>query len=109
MKLFSGRIGRSEFTLGWIVFGILIPLLGYLLNNVHELLGKFIVFVLLCVMVVFYVSIIVKRLHDAGKSGWWSLIHFIPLANVALLVYLVFARGDTKKNKYGNVPSSLIF
>lgn len=33
-------------------------------------------------------AVIVRRLHDTGRSGWWYLISFVPFGSIALLVLL---------------------
>jgi uncharacterized membrane protein YhaH (DUF805 family) len=35
---------------------------------------------------------IVRILHRAGYSGWWSLLAFIPIVNVIALWYFAKAR-----------------
>lgn len=52
---------------------------------------------------IFWVSLCacVKRLHDLGQSGWWTLVSFIPVANVAIGIYLLFAPGQDQSNDYG--------
>lgn len=39
-----------------------------------------------------YVVPVVKILHQAGYSGWWVLISFIPLGNIVGLWIFAFAR-----------------
>jgi uncharacterized membrane protein YhaH (DUF805 family) len=47
-----------------------------------------------------------KRWHDLGKSGWMSLIIFIPIVG-ALLAFmeLGFVRGTVGANQYGPDPT----
>lgn len=45
----------------------------------------------------------VRRLHDAGHSGWWLLIALIPLGLIWLTVLWAEA-GDEGPNKYGPDP-----
>ncbi|PWD52449.1 hypothetical protein C8046_08005 [Serinibacter arcticus] len=33
-------------------------------------------------------AVIVRRLHDTGRPGWWYLITFVPLGSIVLLVFL---------------------
>ncbi|WP_135848673.1 DUF805 domain-containing protein [Serinibacter arcticus] len=33
-------------------------------------------------------AVIVRRLHDTGRSGWWYFISFAPFGSIALLVLL---------------------
>jgi hypothetical protein len=44
------------------------------------------------VAVIFYVSITIRRLHDAGLSGWYLLYGS---------QYELFCKTDPKANKYG--------
>ena len=47
-------------------------------------------------------SVIIKRYHDLGKSGWWSLLWIIPIINIWVLIECGFFPGNTDENKYGN-------
>jgi uncharacterized membrane protein YhaH (DUF805 family) len=42
----------------------------------------------------------VRRLHDIGKSGWFTLLGFVPIANIVLLVWLA-QDGQPGTNEYG--------
>jgi uncharacterized membrane protein YhaH (DUF805 family) len=43
-----------------------------------------------------------KRWHDLGRSGWLTLIYFIPVVG-SLYVFIMcgFVRGDVGDNSYG--------
>ena len=46
-----------------------------------------------------------KRWHDRGKSGWWSLIIFVPIiGSIWFLVELGFLRGTDGPNRFGPDP-----
>jgi uncharacterized membrane protein YhaH (DUF805 family) len=51
-------------------------------------------------------AVLIRRLHDAGKTGWWALVGFIPL--VGAIVLLVFTVTDSSpgENKYGISPKA---
>jgi uncharacterized membrane protein YhaH (DUF805 family) len=51
-------------------------------------------------------AVLVRRLHDTGKTGWWALVGFIPL--VGSIVLLVFTVTDSSpgENKYGTSPKA---
>ena len=51
-------------------------------------------------------AVLVRRLHDTGKTGWWALVGFIPL--VGAIVLLVFTVTDSSpgENKYGTSPKA---
>ena len=45
-----------------------------------------------------------KRLHDLGKSGWLTLLQFIPGVGFLLWLYLACTRGNVGSNSYGLDP-----
>jgi uncharacterized membrane protein YhaH (DUF805 family) len=51
-------------------------------------------------------AVLIRRLHDAGKTGWWALVGFIPL--VGAIVLLVFTVTDSSpgENRYGTSPKA---
>lgn len=53
------------------------------------------------------ISVMVRRIHDLGLSGWFYLLFFIPY--VGSLILLVFALMPSQKseNKYGPVPAGV--
>lgn len=63
----TGRVGRFRFVLGaacligaWAVTDLLLPIPGWL----HALVAAALVYCGFCVLS--------QRLHDRGRSGWWS-------------------------------------
>jgi uncharacterized membrane protein YhaH (DUF805 family) len=46
----------------------------------------------------------VKRLHDLGHTGWWSVLSLVPFANIALGIWLGFFRGTEGPNAFGPDP-----
>ncbi len=50
------------------------------------------------------IAVLIRRLHDTNRSGWWALIGLVPL--VGAIVLLVFTVEDSNKgvNKYGASP-----
>ena len=49
----------------------------------------------------------VRRLHDTGRSGWWSLIGLIPLVGWILLIIWYCQKEDEAENRYGSNPGSM--
>ncbi len=48
-------------------------------------------------------AVLVRRLHDTGRSGWWVLISFVPL--IGSIVLIVFACGSSAPpNRWGDGP-----
>ncbi|MYN10916.1 DUF805 domain-containing protein [Pseudoduganella aquatica] len=46
-----------------------------------------------------------RRFNDVNRSGWFSLLLWVPLVNFIVSLYLVFARGDEGDNDFGPAPS----
>ena len=88
---FDGRARRSEYWY-WVLFNTLVGLfLGWI-----PVLGW-----IICVLFILpSLSVCIRRLHDIGKSGWWTLLGIIPLANF-YLIYLLARKGSKEDNRYG--------
>lgn len=51
-----------------------------------------------------YIAVTVRRLHDTDRSGWWILISFIPLiGSIVLLVFMCFD-SQPGTNRFGDNP-----
>ena len=101
----SGRIGRSQYWMGYIlqfviVLALIYGILGAAKDHETKLVLPFLAAMLLPVWVGF--CVIVKRLHDRDKSGFLYLLIFVPGANF----WLVFIEcgclaGSQGTNSYG--------
>lgn len=107
----SGRIGRVRYLahamlLGLIGYAIMLPGVGLIAtgNTALAIVGG-----LIAVggyIFIFYASIVcgIQRLHDLNQSGWLILLMFIPIANIVLIIFMLFVRGTQGVNKWGNPP-----
>lgn len=81
---FEGRASRSEF---WWVF-----LFIYVIEGVLNLIfrgstaGSIIVGLFGLAVLVPYLAVGARRLHDTGRSGWWWLIGLIPCVGAIVLI-----------------------
>lgn len=101
---FSGRAARPEFwwfvlflVIGNIVLGMVD---GLIFGDASVLGGLFGLATLLPAL-----AVSVRRLHDIGKSGWWVLLHLIPLIGTLVLLYFYVQPGETGGNEYGPAPA----
>lgn len=87
---FNGRARRKEyfFIVLWNLIFMIIPFVN-ILWALATLIPS--------------IALVVRRLHDTGRSGAWYLLAFIPLGNIFLLVWLL---TDSEKgvNQYGPSP-----
>ena len=49
-------------------------------------------------------AVMVRRLHDTDRSGWWYWIALIPLIGAILLIVWFCTRGTNGSNRYGADP-----
>ncbi len=48
-------------------------------------------------------AVTIRRMHDANLSGWLYLLSFLPMGNIAVLVFTLLP-GTAGENKYGPNP-----
>ena len=101
--VFSGRSSRQEY-IGFYLFIILVP---FLLAIIEGLLGVFpstynSIFAFIFNLAVFLPSwaVMIRRLHDVNRSGWWILIAFTVVGLIPLW-YWMCKEGDPDGNRYG--------
>jgi uncharacterized membrane protein YhaH (DUF805 family) len=110
---FRGRARRSEywyFILAQILIFIAIvgigSLIGFFFDNSED--GFFIAygfFVLyLLAMLIPYLAVVVRRLHDIGNSGWYYLVSFIPGIGGIWMLIMMCTEGNHGTNDYGPDP-----
>lgn len=102
--VFSGRARRKEYWL-FVLFNIII---GLALGFIELLAGGPGVLASLYGLAVLIPgsAVLVRRLHDTNRSGWWAFIGLIPL--IGAIVLLVFTVQDSQpgENPYGPNPKT---
>lgn len=109
--VFSGRARRREYW-WFVLINCIISLvlamvqhtLDWTFNNGEGLLT---ILYSLAVLIP-SIAVLVRRLHDIGRSGWWALIGLIPF--IGWLVLLVFTLSDSQsgRNAYGANPKTTV-
>ena len=114
---FRSRASRSEYwwaalviTLGSYVVGfgigfiiaITLSGVGFSQDAIDGVVG-IVVLVWIIFSVIAGTSLVVRRLHDVDRSGWWFLIYFTIIGIVPLL-YWFCKKGTTGINRYGEDP-----
>ncbi len=97
---FSGRTSRSGYW--WFYLFYILVLFG---ASILDAAIKTPILTGLAVLAFFLptLAILIRRLHDTDRSGWWVLIGFVPL--IGTIVLIVFACIDSgPPNKYGDGP-----
>ena len=52
-------------------------------------------------------SLIIRRLHDINKSGWWMLLFFTIVGIIPMFYWLYFKEGDQYENNYGTIDINI--
>lgn len=50
------------------------------------------------------ILLLIRRLHDLGRTGWFWLLIWFPFVNLALLVYAFCCKGTLGPNRFGPDP-----
>jgi uncharacterized membrane protein YhaH (DUF805 family) len=109
---FNGRARRKEYWM-WTLYYTIVLLFAMVLDNVlglnFELFGQDLGYGWLYVTIgithlIPGLGIVVRRLHDVGKSGWFYLIILIPLIGFIWILVLFCTEGDKEDNKWGSNP-----
>jgi len=118
---FNGRARRSEywfFVLFNVIFSIVALIIDYLLGtrfDYEQAYGQSYINIHLGYINIFYglimfipgLAVLVRRLHDIGKSGWFVFICLIPLVGPIWLLVLLFTDSKPGVNQYGPNPKGI--
>lgn len=100
---FSSRMGRRPFLIFHLVnllITISLLFLAVMTAGVGDLLAKF--FGLYQVGIILpSISVLIRRLHDTDRSGWYALLFLIPIIGFAFLIWLSVASGTDGENSFG--------
>ena len=106
--VFSGRSRRMEYwyfvlfnLIAYIVLSLIDALLGTynIVQGVGLLSGIYSLAVLIPTL-----AVMVRRLHDIDRTGWWILINLIPLIGTIVLLVFALTPGTPGSNRYGPDP-----
>lgn len=106
--VFNGRSRRKEYWY-FFLFNIIISII---LRFIDVVIGSFSVeagmglfgSVYILAVLVPWMAVMVRRLHDVDLSGWWMLLGVFPY--IGAIVLLVFMTQDSNpdENQYGENP-----
>ncbi|MDG2332716.1 MAG: DUF805 domain-containing protein [Myxococcota bacterium] len=107
---FAGRSRRKEywyFGLFNCLFTVLIAFVDTLVGTYSQGLGVGLLSGLYS-LVIFIpsLSLLVRRLHDTGRSGWWVWIMLLPLIGLIVLLVFLLQDGESHENLYGADPKA---
>jgi len=108
---FDGRARRKEY---WI-FGLINAVILFILEMVmmstikagHSptVSGALLLIFALAILLP-SISVMVRRLHDTDRSGWWYWIALVPVIGGIVLLVFTLLDGTPGSNQYGPSPKS---
>jgi uncharacterized membrane protein YhaH (DUF805 family) len=105
--VFSGRASRSEYWF-FVLFETLLFAILIILDIV-AFRGFMNVLLTLALLILFLprLAVLVRRLHDTDKSGWWMLIPLVPVIGSIWLIVILCRRGTDGANRFGMGPATV--
>ena len=107
---FNGRSCRTEsryFLIFNIMIGVSAGLIDMLMGFTIEIIPGVPTLILSeitrGILILPNTSLIIRRLHDINKSGWWMLLFFTIVGIIPMLYWLYFKEGDQHENNYGTI------
>ena len=123
----NGRFNRLSY-LGWYGFLNIVTVIAYLAlgifvgafslntmsinDRVIDLFSGAMgigILVLWAIVAYFHIVFLVRRLHDANRSGWLCLLILIPIVQFLLILYVLFVPGTQGRNDYGAPRPSAVW
>jgi uncharacterized membrane protein YhaH (DUF805 family) len=121
LSVYKGRLGRLGFLAGivYIIAPMLIAIaLLFVLNlsfgsssNIGFKIIAILMYVFSIAWAIWYFieafSLLIRRWHDLGQSGFLSLLSLVPGVNFIVLILLLALPGTKGPNQYGETPTEL--
>ena len=106
--VFDGRARRKEYWL-FVLFNVIVVIV---LSIVDHLLGTYdketeaglIGSIYSLALIIPSIAVSIRRLHDTDKSGWWLLLHLIPLFGSLVLLIFFISDSQRETNRFGVNP-----
>ena len=107
---FNGRSCRTEsryFLIFNIIIGLTAGLIDMIMGFTIEIIPGIPTLILSeitrGILILPNTSLIIRRLHDINKSGWWMLLFFTIVGLIPMFYWLYFKEGDQSENNYGTM------
>lgn len=103
---FSGRANRKQFWLYALWLIVVYMVIGVVAAVLGEKAGNAVIALVWLALIVPNLAMIVRRLHDTDRSGWWVLISFLPLIGGLILFVFEVLPGTPGENRFGSQPQN---
>ena len=111
---FNGRSCRTE-SRYFLMFNIIIGLtaglidmkMGFTIEIIPGIPTLILSEITRGILILPNVSLVIRRLHDINKSGWWMLLFFTIVGLIPLFYWLYYKKGDQSENNYGTMDITI--
>ncbi|TDO45259.1 uncharacterized membrane protein YhaH (DUF805 family) [Kribbella sp. VKM Ac-2527] len=106
--VFSGRARRKEYWM-FFLFNLVISVILSIVDSVAGTNGSgvgIISTIYSLAVLLPSIAVLVRRLHDTGKSGFWVFIGLVPLIGAIVLIVFAATEGNPGDNQYGPDPKA---
>ena len=111
---FNGRSCRTEsryFLIFNIIIGLTAGLIDMIMGFTIEIIPGIPTLILSeitrGILILPNVSLVIRRLHDINKSGWWMLLFFTIVGLIPMFYWLYYKEGDQSENNYGTMDITI--
>lgn len=110
--VFQGRARRKEYWMFTLVSFLVSIAISFAVGMVGALLGLDRTITMLLTLtytlavLIPSLAVMVRRLHDTGRSGWWLLILLVPLIGALALLVFTIQDSEPGTNDYGRNPKT---
>lgn len=95
--MFTGRAARPEYWY-WVLFSVIASLAVGIIDHAASFGLLRIIFILVTFLP--GLAVLIRRLHDVDRSGWWWLIALVPVVGVILLIVWLCTPGTPGPNRF---------
>ena len=111
---FEGRASRPAYW-WWFLFTWIVSIIAQLLDNMTRIggigsesyLNMWVGIISAIVGLALFLpslGVMIRRLHDTDRSGWWWLIGIIPIIGWIILIFFLASPATPGENRYGPPP-----
>ena len=108
---FGGRSRRKEYWM-FVLFNVMFSTGAILLDKFFEITWNdsqygplYLIYGIIILIPNF--AVLVRRLHDVGKSGWYLLVVLIPIIGFFWILVLLLTDSNFGENQYGKNPKEV--
>jgi uncharacterized membrane protein YhaH (DUF805 family) len=103
--VWEGRASRAEFW--WFYLAQILIIFAAAI--IDQIIGTGFLYIIAVIVVILpSIAVLIRRLHDTDRTGWWYWIQLLPLIGLIVILVFTLSGSDEGDNKYGPNPSGSV-